>query len=335
MSPTTKCWLSHARGVTNIMIARGAGACGGEVDRTIFYTTYKEAVSGNFLSVRCLPRSDVIVPQFVDGMMSGSNSVFDSPDWLDMSPSPDEAVLDPHNCTHASKLIMRLETRLPRLAKMVRRALHEDLDSTATAFEAMQLAKDLYGADLSSWEEGLRHSGAVEVVEDQQDERFPMPNRLTFDSFHLFETLIHYWAGRTLLLGLMIALASNIDSLRQMEPVLDMPNLTTEDEQVALNLAMSVPYATSVGPRYFGALAMLLPLQYSFGTWHRKAKRTTAAGGKEKERQHGQEMKRWIHGTLMKMARSMGTAGGPIQWLEIVSEMMSGALIPPWLARTR
>ena len=189
MGMYTNAWVTHARGLFKLMLARGANECDDELGRGVYYSSYwQEVTSPLFLS------STAKYSQVSEAILGDKVSDFDSPEWFDFPPP--ELTSDRHNINSAPTVVMQNLVRIPRLMKLVR-SLRRDPSNMEIAAEANHLAEAVYANDLEFWVSQTVASNIVPTT--SPDLSVLVPESLLFNSYQEFEILNRYWTTQIFL----------------------------------------------------------------------------------------------------------------------------------------
>ncbi|KAJ4301456.1 hypothetical protein N0V90_003548 [Kalmusia sp. IMI 367209] len=222
----------------------------------------------------------LLVYEIAGALWSGSQSTFDSQEWLSLPP-PEDPDIECKDFTIASEEITRQMIQLPRLIALVRRVRQNPSDVIA-GIDALEMAEHLYCSYSSTLAPIIdaaliKRAEWVETLDEDLAEY--CPKSLDFEWLNIFEGLVRYSYIRILVLGLCMTLRA----VFPFSPVLDAARLEEEEDQYASLITASVQYAERLNPYPLGPLVLWLPLQVAYGTWWRK-QRDKGVEGWEHER---------------------------------------------------
>jgi len=220
-----------------------------------------------------------------------------------------------------------LSIRLPRLVRLVRQAREAPSDAEPRR-AAVQLARELYRLDHDDTFQDMLARGIVKVVPSSGEE--VLESFLDFTSYCAFCIFINYWGARVLLCGLILSLA-DISPVMPWIYDFDPDLVAAQDVQAAQYLAMSLPFAMRSPTRLpLTALRFVLPLDLSFGAWHRLESRAGGPGATGLDAERASMMKRWIQGWLMEMAykwcRLRASPTTALEFFETKAEIYMGSM---------
>lgn len=167
-----------------------------------------------------------------------------------------------------------------------------------------------------------------------------VPESYTFESVQVFELLVRYWTVRIFLCGLI---QTHFAISTPTALSFDLHAAQEHDIESAVNIAKALDYASTSCPSFpLIALRLLLPLQISFGAWHRLELRSLrkarefsdTTGSIDSDLQYARAMKRWC----MEVIGGIQDKWGPLRTsayedMEAKSEAFAGAPLEPWMKR--
>jgi hypothetical protein len=204
--------------------------------------------------------------------------------------------------------------------------LRQDPSKLSIATEALELAQELHSSKLEPLLEGTDIIKLRPTISDDLVDIYPQS--FEFTSVHRFEVVIRYLMTRIILTGLIQSLCKMSD----ITMIFNLSEIQDEEIKTANLIAMSNQYACSLGS--VGMLHILLPMQISFGAWHRLQKRERARGDDMEEYllDLATYMKAWSLRTMNKHSKVWGGSNHGAE-LEIKTEAFEGGPLWSWMAR--
>lgn len=206
--------------------------------------------------------------------------------------------------------------------------LENQADEGAKA-EALELAETLYFEDLQvdSTITAIMKT-ALLIVPTTSPDIVPLSTQsFVFGSVQYFTCFILHLAARIFLFGLLQSLNTKFTT----SPPFDAEFIVGEEIKAAECVLMSVEWAQGVDPQLpLVALRILLPLQISFGVWHRLEKRAAISNRDEWHR--ARETKAWIMSKYEEIRRKWGCRpGNDVAMMECKTEAFMGGPLPKWM----
>ncbi len=207
----------------------------------------------------------------------------------------------------------------------MRQAREAPLDSESRA-AAVTLARKLFRSEYDSSFQEMLHRNIVNVVPSSGSG--VLESALDFTSYCAFCTHINYWAARVLLCGLILALADISPAMPYIYNF-DTKAVATCDLQAANYQAMSLPFALRSTTRLpLNALRFIVPLELTFGAWHRLEARAGGPCAISPDAERGRSMKRWVQQWMASMAakwcRPNAGPTATLDYYETRTEMLMG-----------
>lgn len=264
--------------------------------------------------------------KFLEAILDGTDSAFDSPDWL-YFPPPEYST----ECTAflvAYRVIMQQMIRIPRLVRLVRQ-LKQDPCNIDLGVDAVALAEKLFLSNIDPIVDGWLRDYCEWVPTEAPDLAYYFPQSLRLAKINIFETLTRYCSCRIVLAGL----CRTLKEIFPFSPVLEMAPFAQDELRAASFLAMSTQYAEElVDPMPLGPWTMILPLQLSFGSWWRAQRDDGSVSHEEIEK--ASFMKEWSRQKSNEMLRiwnGLELSASRIE-VEIVAVEEGGPLMS-WMQR--
>ena len=166
-------------------------------------------------------------------------------------------------------VVDHLIVQLPRLITYVRAAAGP-CSGSQDKLEAIRLVHSLYDSEADSYVGNTLTKHVKKMICSNYDTRSPTGTALDFDSQSTFILAVRYHTYRTLICGLLQTLAN----VRPHGFGLEIDVIEQQDVASAMAVATCLDYALKAGPsRPITALAMIIPIQFTFLTWDRLRKR--------------------------------------------------------------
>lgn len=232
---------------------------------------------------------------------------------------------------HAFISVARQMVRIPRLMRLVRRLLQVPTDEDVRS-EVIELVENLL---LNRIEVETRISSilesAVHVHPTKSEEIAALvPQSFAFDSVEHLQLCLWDWLSRMLICGLL----QSLNTLFPDSPLVDPGFLERDDIQAAECIAMSAQWTKGLDPRLsLVELRHLVPMQISFGAWHRLEKREAMTASAEWHR--ARKMKDWVFSNTQQTTQKWRCQLNDFQTLELKMEVFAGAPLPPWMGRRK
>jgi hypothetical protein len=269
--------------------------------------------------------------------LSGRDSVLDNQNWLNV---PDRRATPLQPCVAfnaAVKALSRHFIRIPQLMRLVRAARIDPTD-TGALLSALELASDLANSDLESRLKPIIVKSVELRPTMSSDIAAVMPKPYHFDSLQRFALLIRYLTFRVYLSGLLQSLQSlsSASACTPLFSLLSLPTLQTSDLAAATAIAMSLDYTFSIAPSLLLVpLRILMPLQISFGAWHRLERRCMMLDPEAERAKTAKTAKSWAAGMIDSIQRRWKAVPSLYAELEANSEMFAGRPFGEWIGRRR
>ena len=201
--------------------------------------------------------------QVLESIFQGQSSAFEDlekPYLLDDGPCQlDVALL----------AVEYLLVRVPRLVLAIRLTVQNPSDVEARA-KAINLTKELYNSDADRYCARALSLHTCTTATEEKTATLPTNAIIEFDSMSAFVLATRYYFFRCLICGL-------IETLGKLDPdalSTDLPSVEQAGISAATSIAMCLDYALRPAPsRPFTVLGMIIPLQFSLGTWIRLQQR--------------------------------------------------------------
>jgi len=241
----------------------------------------------------------------MSAIFQNRDSIFDTPSWMALPPpqyvslNSSISLPDARYFHEFNKLCM---IKLPRLVRLVResRITPEDTKARTEAFELAQL---LYSYEIEPYIQAFMATGIIKPIPSS----FPaLENCFDFSSFIIHAFCGTYWNIRVLVGGLIIAL-SQIPTVDSYSIPFDMPAVIASDVRMAQYIAMSVDFSLKTSaPLAVHTIRQLMPIQTSFGAWHRLELREGGASSMSTDAMYARKMKKWCSNTIVQFATHFG-----------------------------
>jgi hypothetical protein len=211
------------------------------------------------------------------------------------------------------------------------RSAYQDPTNIDYLRETIKLAEILYKTNLEEWVSSVLSECTTLVPTESPESSLYLPQSFKFDSFHILEAINRYWACRIYICGLI----QTLSSLTYPTCPFDIPTIHNVEIQAATNIAMSVQYALKIIPPPqppLGALHTIMPLQTSFGAWHRCENREVENNSPELYIK-AVHMKSWASKVSNDTLSMWGWFNMSMENLEQKTEAFVGGKLQPWMGK--
>ena len=217
----------------------------------------------------------------------------------------------------AAAFISEQLIQLPRALRLAR-SLRESHDP-AIYLEAVGLIEELYNDDCDTFIHGILENVTTLVSTRSPENAALVPESYHFESTYIFKLFTRYFSFQVLLYGIIEDL-QRIYSLN-----IDMSAVRVKDVQAAQSIAMCVDHALNTYPA-MGLLVvrLILPLQFSFFSWHRLERRSMSSMYTTHDYQRARQMKWWVVRVMNGIEIAWRTDHTSLETNEKVAEALSG-----------
>lgn len=216
--------------------------------------------------------------------------------------------------------------QLPRLVCLVRSVLQTP-ESKEMASEAVSIAIRHYDSPADRY---ARQTVAAFSTTEPRTPQSVLPQGLEqvfrFTSPRSYTLALQYYLYRAILCGLL----QTLHHQQTVEIPIGLAEIAAEDITAAKSLQMCADYA--IGSPYstpLVALKIIIPLEISFGCWHRLAKRQLSAN--TDHYRYAEQMKNWHVDIVQYVDRMWHTFPCNYYRLELLTDAMAGGALLWWM----
>lgn len=286
-------YVPHILGLSNMLRARVDASCDEELD-------YKMIEASHF-------------EEMTEALLGGRDSIYDG---LDLIKTAGYQAMPQTDFNIATASMITQAIRLPRLARLVRACVEHPNDG-ALISETVLLAEELYiNQTCSLIGQTLGTTRLAPTVTPKVAEQFPESFH-HFPSVEVFSLGVRFCAFSVLLSGLLQTLLSlNIPNLQ-----VDRQRVEEQDIEAATAISMALDHALTVKQSLpLITLRMVVPLQISFGAWHRLEKRDPHGEGGER----GLRMQEWCLHLTNSILNLWNAPSDPLSVRRMKAEAFAG-----------
>jgi hypothetical protein len=185
--------------------------------------------------------------------------------------------------------------------------------------EAVGLIEKLYNDDCDTFMHGIIENATTIVSTRSPEIAAMVPESYRFESTYIFKLFTRYLSFQVLLYGIIEDL-QRIYSLN-----IDTSAVQVKDVQAAQSIAMCVDHALNTYPA-MGLLVvrLILPLQFSFFSWHRLERRSVSSMYAAHDYQRARQMKWWVVRVMNSIEMAWRVDHTSFERNEKVAEALSG-----------